>query len=49
MAANVKRRNAADLIVVDERSPMESLPYWARGDQPDRAAASRFVLAHAAA
>ena len=34
MAANVKRRNAADLIVVDERSPMESLPYWARATNP---------------
>ncbi len=35
MTANVTPKNAgADRIVVDERSPMDSLPYWARATNP---------------
>ena len=35
MTANVSPNNAgADSIVVDDRSPMDSLPYWARATNP---------------
>ena len=35
MTANVSPKNAgADTIVVDDRSPMDSLPYWARATNP---------------
>ena len=34
MTANVKPQNPAETIPVDDRSPMDTLPYWARATNP---------------